>query len=112
MLPDAFNDAFPPSRAGITGLQTALHLLDAGYQVTIVAEYVPGDESAHYASPWYIPISSRTFCFRKSLYVELALGIVVDPDVGPELNGEVMPKHMRQIYSNGMQRHIRNGWLW
>lgn len=38
--------------AGITGLQTALYLLDAGYQVTIIAEYVPGDESAHYASPW------------------------------------------------------------
>ena len=54
----------------------------------------------------------KVFCFRKSLYVELALGIVVDPDVGPELNGEVMPKHMRQTYSSGMQRHIRNGWLW
>lgn len=51
--------------AGITGLQTALYLLDAGYQVTIVAEHVPGDESAHYASPWYIYPLIIVLCLSK-----------------------------------------------
>ena len=52
LLPYPHIDTLSPPRAGITGLQTALCLLEAGYQVTIVAEHAPGDESAHYTSPW------------------------------------------------------------
>ncbi|KAK5164412.1 hypothetical protein LTR04_001921 [Oleoguttula sp. CCFEE 6159] len=38
--------------AGIIGLQSALFLLEAGYDVTIMAEFWPGDESVEYCSPW------------------------------------------------------------
>lgn len=46
--------------AGITGLTTALRLLDAGYKVTIIAKTLPPvlgedvvpDEAAEYASFW------------------------------------------------------------
>lgn len=43
-----------PSSAGVTGLQTALFLLDAGYDVTIVAKHLPGDLDIDYASPWSV----------------------------------------------------------
>jgi hypothetical protein len=39
--------------AGVTGLTSALFLAEEGYQVTVVAAHVPGDESIEYASPWY-----------------------------------------------------------
>jgi hypothetical protein len=44
-----------PSRAGIVGLNTALVLAERGFGklITVVAEYLPGDTSATYTSPWY-----------------------------------------------------------
>lgn len=39
-------------RAGVIGLQVALSLLEAGYRVTVVSKYWPGDESIDYTSPW------------------------------------------------------------
>lgn len=39
-------------RAGIIGLQTSVKLLEAGYDVTIVAKHLPGDTSTEYTSPW------------------------------------------------------------
>ncbi|OJJ97615.1 hypothetical protein ASPACDRAFT_53763 [Aspergillus aculeatus ATCC 16872] len=38
--------------SGIIGLLSALALTDAGYQVTIVARDLPGDETQDWASPW------------------------------------------------------------
>ncbi|KAI9808393.1 MAG: hypothetical protein M1827_007490 [Pycnora praestabilis] len=38
--------------AGVTGLQCALFLQEAGYKVTIAAKHLPGDHDAEYASPW------------------------------------------------------------
>ncbi|KAF2477513.1 FAD dependent oxidoreductase [Lindgomyces ingoldianus] len=38
--------------AGVIGLQTAVSLLEAGYNVTIIAKHFPGDESIEYTSPW------------------------------------------------------------
>lgn len=42
------------TRAGIIGLNVALILAEKGYgqNVTIVAEYLPGDTSTTYTSPW------------------------------------------------------------
>ncbi|KAI5776649.1 FAD dependent oxidoreductase [Geopyxis carbonaria] len=37
--------------AGIIGLQSALTLLECGYDVTIIAEYWPGDSDINYTSP-------------------------------------------------------------
>ncbi|KMU91760.1 D-aspartate oxidase {} [Coccidioides immitis H538.4] len=37
--------------AGVIGLQTSLSLLEAGYEVTIVAEHFPGDVDDMYTSP-------------------------------------------------------------
>lgn len=42
-------------RAGVIGLQSALTLLEEGqgrYKVSIVAEYMPGDDAGIYASAW------------------------------------------------------------
>ncbi|KAF2163550.1 hypothetical protein M409DRAFT_68459 [Zasmidium cellare ATCC 36951] len=38
--------------AGVTGLQTAVTLLEEGYRVTVIADQLPGDISPCYASPW------------------------------------------------------------
>jgi D-amino-acid oxidase len=38
--------------AGVIGLTTALLLQKKGYQVTIVAKYVPGDMNIEYTSPY------------------------------------------------------------
>ncbi|KAJ5665885.1 uncharacterized protein N7477_008333 [Penicillium maclennaniae] len=38
--------------AGVIGLLSTLALTDAGYEVTIVARDLPGDESQDWASPW------------------------------------------------------------
>ncbi|OKL60976.1 hypothetical protein UA08_03292 [Talaromyces atroroseus] len=38
--------------AGIIGCATALQLLQNGFQVTLVGEYLPGDKSILYASAW------------------------------------------------------------
>jgi len=39
--------------AGVVGLSTAIKAQEEGYQVTIIAESVPGDvKSTHYTSPW------------------------------------------------------------
>lgn len=47
------NQVRQPPRAGIIGLQVALALQNAGYTVTIVAQYFPGDEDPRlYTSPW------------------------------------------------------------
>lgn len=46
--------------AGVIGLQTAVTLLEAGYDVACVAEFLPGDEAADYASPWYVGIKQQT----------------------------------------------------
>ncbi|KAF2456559.1 hypothetical protein BDY21DRAFT_287939 [Lineolata rhizophorae] len=40
------------NRAGVVGLQTAVFLLEAGYNVTIVAKHFPGDQTIEYTSPW------------------------------------------------------------
>ena len=38
--------------AGVIGLQTAVTLLRAGYAVSIVAEYWPGEGQPMYTSDW------------------------------------------------------------
>lgn len=38
--------------AGVVGLTSALLLVDAGYDVIIVARDLPGDETTDWASPW------------------------------------------------------------
>ncbi|KAJ5753336.1 uncharacterized protein N7511_007489 [Penicillium nucicola] len=38
--------------AGIIGCATARQLLQKGFPVVLVAEYLPGDQSIHYASAW------------------------------------------------------------
>jgi glycine/D-amino acid oxidase-like deaminating enzyme len=38
--------------AGVTGLQTSISLLRAGFRVFIIAKHLPGDESIEYTSPW------------------------------------------------------------
>lgn len=52
--------------AGVIGLTTALLLQRKGYQVTIVAKYVPGDMNVEYTSPYSgkkaFGISSRYLC--------------------------------------------------
>ena len=41
------------SRAGVTGLTTALLLSkNAQYKVTVAAKHMPGDYDIEYASPW------------------------------------------------------------
>jgi len=42
--------------AGVIGLQCALSLLEEGFNVTIIAKHIPGDESIEYASPWWVLI--------------------------------------------------------
>ena len=42
------------SRAGVIGLQTALTLLRAGYDVSIVAEWWPGEAVGGYTSDWSV----------------------------------------------------------
>jgi D-amino-acid oxidase len=42
--------------AGVIGLSTALLLAQKGYKITIVAEYLPGDLSIEYTSPWAVSI--------------------------------------------------------
>lgn len=44
----------PGCSAGVTGLQTSISLLEAGYRVCIIGKHLPGDESIEYTSPWYI----------------------------------------------------------
>ena len=39
-------------RAGVIGLQTGIALLQARLQVTIVAQYRPGEVTIEYTSPW------------------------------------------------------------
>ena len=45
--------------AGIIGLTTALVLQKLGFDVTVAAKYMPGDEAVDYTSPWaganYLP---------------------------------------------------------
>jgi D-amino-acid oxidase len=38
--------------AGVTGLTSSIFLAEDGYQVTVIASHVPGDESIEYTSPW------------------------------------------------------------
>ncbi|KAF2144225.1 uncharacterized protein K452DRAFT_285474 [Aplosporella prunicola CBS 121167] len=38
--------------AGVIGLQTAISLLEAGYDVTVIAKHIPGDLDIEYTSPW------------------------------------------------------------
>lgn len=38
--------------AGIIGCAAARQLLQAGFSVTVVAEYLPGDQNINYASAW------------------------------------------------------------
>ncbi|OCK80214.1 nucleotide-binding domain-containing protein, partial [Lepidopterella palustris CBS 459.81] len=38
--------------AGVTGLQTSVSLLQAGYRVAIIGKHFPGDKSIEYTSPW------------------------------------------------------------
>lgn len=58
VLQPAGNDIPFPRRpviilgAGIIGCAAALQLLQNGFRVTLVAEYLPGDDSIFYASAW------------------------------------------------------------
>jgi len=45
--------------AGVIGLTSALLLVEAGHQVTVVADRLPGDFSSDWASPWYVHVSTR-----------------------------------------------------
>ena len=47
--------------------------------------------------------------FLKTIHFEFAVKVGSNSYVGPEANGEVMPKHMRQSYRIGMQKRIKNG---
>ena len=38
--------------AGIIGCATARHLLQRGFSVVLVAEFLPGDQDIYYASAW------------------------------------------------------------
>jgi glycine/D-amino acid oxidase-like deaminating enzyme len=40
--------------SGIIGLLSALTVTEAGYEVTIIARDLPGDETQDWASPWYV----------------------------------------------------------
>jgi hypothetical protein len=42
------------SSAGVAGLTTALVLARKGYKITVVADYLPGDLSIEYTSPWAV----------------------------------------------------------
>jgi hypothetical protein len=48
---DIYKVSVPRRRAGIIGLQTAFFLLEAGFDVTMVAKHWPGDEDLEYTSP-------------------------------------------------------------
>ena len=39
--------------SGVSGLTSALELLQAGYKdVTVIGQYIPGDKTIGYTSPW------------------------------------------------------------
>ena len=38
--------------AGVIGLHSALRLAEAGYEVKVIAKYIPGDFDIEYTSPW------------------------------------------------------------
>ena len=40
--------------AGIVGLTSAFLLVNAGYEVTVVARNLPGDTSPQWCSPWCV----------------------------------------------------------
>ena len=65
--------------AGVTGLTSSIFLAEEGYQVTIVASHVPGDESIEYTSPWYV--------YR---YIGPGDGLLME--VGPVRTGELLPR--------------------
>lgn len=44
--------------AGVQGLTVALLLQKQGYEVTIIAKYLPGDLNIEYTSPWAGNIST------------------------------------------------------
>jgi D-amino-acid oxidase len=44
--------------AGVQGLTVGLLLQKQGYEVTIIAKYLPGDLSIEYTSPWAGNIST------------------------------------------------------
>jgi glycine/D-amino acid oxidase-like deaminating enzyme len=60
--------------AGVIGLTTALLLQKKGYQVTIVAKYVPGDMNIEYTSPYSGNMHSQFFlhlpCIRLNKHNE------------------------------------------
>lgn len=51
-IPTSSNTRVGIVGAGVIGLTTALLLVDAGYDVTIVARNLLNDESTDWASPW------------------------------------------------------------
>jgi hypothetical protein len=57
--------------AGVIGLQTTLTLLEAGYKVSVVAEYLPGDEDAMYTSPWYVVSFSLLLSFIHAYLIHM-----------------------------------------
>jgi glycine/D-amino acid oxidase-like deaminating enzyme len=56
--------------AGVIGLQTALTLLRAGYAVSVIAEFWPGDEDGMYTSPWYVHSAFKKLRYR--LYISVS----------------------------------------
>jgi hypothetical protein len=56
------------SRAGVTGLTTALVLRQNGYEnITITAKHMPGDRDTEYTSPWaavnYVPSAPHSISY-------------------------------------------------
>ncbi len=51
------SDNYDDDSAGVIGLQSALSLLEEGFNVTVVAKHIPGDESIEYTSPWWVMMS-------------------------------------------------------
>lgn len=67
-------DVTEDERAGVAGLTTALVLSRKGYNVTIVAQHMPGDLSAQYTSPWAVGQQShKTLIIGSKLVVHCDL---------------------------------------
>jgi hypothetical protein len=85
------------SRAGVTGLTTALLLSkNPEYHVTIVAKHMPGDYDIEYTSPWaganYLPISDETNnTWEKDTWPELARLAKDVPEAGIHFQGSAIP---------------------
>lgn len=46
--------------AGVIGLTCALHLVNKGHKVLVVAKHFPGDLNIEYTSPWWVERCAAT----------------------------------------------------